>query len=403
MEVGDYKVVVELKPQKGDAIRAEHAWSIIPRSKARVTINGDGYPVSDGAAIFPLGVFNGAGKMKDPDAGGFTVTHAYNVVEAETGDRLDDNKAQDFLDNTLAGGRKAVMLVPRQLVFAEDWDGVRRRVRMFRNHPGLLAWDEEEGMARGDIKIETLATLRQVLREEDPNHPLMVGDAKDVIGRIEKTRRDFFPLDYMDLGMWWWYPIPLSPAKADALEGDEGKPGTDELAPPSFLVNRATDKPLWCGVQSYKKPKNGRYPTPTEYRAQAYIALLHGAKGLMWYGGSVQGGVYLNVEESNWDYLKKLAAEMKDMSPVFMAPAQAAPTFSPPDAPVSVMLKKAGERTVLIAVNRGAKPIEVTFDSPAIHAGAAKVLYENRDVSTGSQKLADKFEPYAVHVYELKR
>jgi uncharacterized protein GlcG (DUF336 family) len=255
MEVGDYKVVVELKPRKGEVIRSERVWSVIPRSKARVTINAEGYPIYDGNAIFPLGVFNGAGKMKDPDAGGFTITHAYNAVEAETGDRLDDGKAQDFLDNTLAGGRKAVMLVPRQLVFAENWDGVRRRVRMFRNHPGLLAWDEEEGMARGDIKIETLARLRQILREEDTNHPLMVGDPKDVIGRIEKTRRDFFPLEHMDLGMWWWYPIPLAPAKADALEGDEGKPGTDELSPPSFLVNRATDKPLWCGVQSYKKPE----------------------------------------------------------------------------------------------------------------------------------------------------
>jgi hypothetical protein len=152
-------------------------------------------------------------------------------------------------------------------------------------------------------------------------------------------------------------------------------------------------------VQSYKKPKNGRYPTPIEYRAQAYIALLHGAKGLMWYGGSVQGGAYLNVEESNWDYLKKLAAEMKDMAPVFMAPAQPAPKFSPPDAPVSVMLKKAGERTVLIAVNRGAKPVEVTFEAAGVKA---KVLFENRDVAMSTGKLTDKFDAYAVHVYELK-
>jgi hypothetical protein len=198
----------------------------------------------------------------------------------------------DFLDNSHANGMRAIMLIPRQLLFAENWDGVRRRVRMFRNHPGLLAWDEEEGLARGDIKIDVLAKLRSVLREEDPHHPLMVGDAKDVIGRIEKERRDFFPLPYMDLGMWWWYPIPLATgASPNALEGDEGKPGTNELVPPSWLVNRNTDKPLWAGVQSYKKSPDkvpgARYPNPTEYRAQAYIALLDGAKGLMWYGGSV--------------------------------------------------------------------------------------------------------------------
>jgi hypothetical protein len=103
------------------------------------------------------------------------------------------------------------------------------------------------------------------------------------------------------------------------------------------------------------------------------------------------------------DYLKKLATEMKDMAPVFMAKTEAAPKFSPENAPVSVMLKKAGDRTVLIAVNRGGKPAEVTFESATINAGKAKVMYEERTVSATAGKLSDKFEPYAVHVYELSR
>jgi hypothetical protein len=403
LPAGDYQLVVELKPRRGEPIRAQRDWSIIPRSKARVTLNADGYPVYDGKAIFPLGVFNGMGRMKEPGAAGFTVSHAYNAVEAEVGGRLDDVRALEFLDNSEASGKKAVMLVPRQLVFAEDWDGVRRRVRMFRNHPGLLAWDEEEGLARGDIKIGTLAKLRQVLNEEDPNHPLMVGDSKDVIGRIEPQRRDFFPLDHMDLGMWWWYPIPLGGGKPEALEGDEGKPGTHELVPPSWLLNRNTGKPLWAGIQSYKKPKNGRYPNPTEYRAQAYIALLHGAKGLMWYGGSVTGGAYLKPEESNWDYVKRLAGEMNEMAPVFMGKTETAPTVSPANAPVSVILKRAGNRLVLIAANRGSKAVEVTFEGPGLRAGNVKVLYEDRDVAATTGALKDAFEPYAVHVYELTR
>ncbi|HEV2294501.1 MAG TPA: carbohydrate binding domain-containing protein [Tepidisphaeraceae bacterium] len=408
MQPGEYQLAVELKPRRGEAIRAQRDWSIIPRSRARVTLNESGYLVHDGRAIFPLGIFNGGARMKEMGEAGFTVSHAYNAVEAEVGGRLDDVRAMDFLDNTQANGMKALMLIPRQLLFAGDWDGVRRRIRMFRNHPGLLAWDEEEGLARGDIRIETLAKLRQVLNEEDPHHPLMVGDSKDVIGRIEPQRRDFFPLDYMDLGMWWWYPIPLGGGKPEALEGDEGKPGTKELVPPSWLVNANTDKPLWAGVQSYKKPvKNvpgARYPSPTEYRAQAYIALIHGAKGLMWYGGSVNGGAYLSPEESNWDDLKKLAGELNEMGPVFMGKTQAAPTFSPADAPLSVMLKRVGDdRLVLIAANRGSTPVDVTFQSPALKAGQAKVLYENRSRAATAGGLADTFEPYAVHVYELTR
>ncbi|MDQ3439694.1 MAG: hypothetical protein M3478_05030, partial [Planctomycetota bacterium] len=406
IEPGAYKLTVELKPRRGESIRAERNWSIIPRSKATVTLNEAGYPVYDGKAIFPLGMFNGGARMKEMGAAGFTVSHAYNSVEAETGGRLDDVRALEFIDNSHANGMKAVMLVPRQLLFAGDWDGVRRRIRMFRNHPGLLAWDEEEGLARGDIKIYTLAKLRQVLREEDPHHPLMVGDSKDVIGRIEPKRSDFFPLAFMDLGMWWWYPIPLGGGKPDALEGDEGKPGTRELVPPSWLVNRNTDKPLWAGIQSYKKPEKNvpgaRYPNPTEYRAQAYVALIHGAKGLMWYGGSVTRGAYLNVEESSWAYVQKLAGELNQMAPVFMGKAEVAPKFSPADAPISVMLKRAEDgRLVLIAANRGAKPIDVAFELPALKEGPAKVLYEDRNVAATVGKVADTFDPYAVHVYEL--
>jgi hypothetical protein len=212
----------------------------------------------------------------------------------------------------------------------------------------------------------------------------------------------------MDLGMWWWYPIPLGGGKPEALEGDEGKPGTLELAPPSWLVNRNTDKPLWAGIQSYKKSEEkvpgARYPNPTEYRAQAYIAVIHGAKGLMWYGGSVTGGAYLNVEESNWAYVQKLARELNEMAPVFMGKTEGAPKFSPENALVSVMLKRAVDgRLVLLAVNRSAKPINVTFESPALKPGETKVLHEDRAVSATTGKLADKLDPYAVHVYELPR
>jgi hypothetical protein len=66
------------------------------------------------------------------------------------------------------------------------------------------------------------------------------------------------------------------------------------------------------------------------------------------------------------------------------------------------MLKKTKDGPVLMAVNRGAKAIEVTFDV-AQSSGSAKVLQENRSVRVSEGKLKDKFEPYEVHVYSLLR
>lgn len=405
LPAGSYRVVVQWQPRQGQAISVEQPWEIISRRQARVTLNENGYLEQDGKVIFPLGIFNGGARMQEMGEAGFTVSHAYNAIYVEPGEKPNDQRVKKFLDDSEKAGLRMLFLVPMKFAIAGDWEAFRRRIRMFRNHPALLAWDEEEGLARGDMKLETLTKIRQILREEDPHHPLMIGDARDVIGRVT-DRSNFFPIDQMDLGMWWWYPFPLPPASApgkaqpgDALQGEEAVQ-RNELVPPTFLTRRNTHKPLWVGVQSYKKPnKEARYPTPTEYRAQAYLAFMHGAKGLMWYGGSVTGGLYLAPEEGHWNDLKTLARELKQMAPILMSPSIAAPTFLSAEAPISVALKRAPGRLVLIAANRGATAVDVAFALPKI-AAPIPVLFENRTV-TADTTLRDRFEPYAVHIYEL--
>jgi hypothetical protein len=397
LPVGDYTLVAEFTPKSGKALTGEQPWAVIPRALAKTTINSDGYCVIDGKVIFPLGIFNG-GKFKEQADAGFTVSHAYNAMRVYPGVKADDQNAKNFLDHTYENGMHACAMVPIEFAYVGQWDEFRQRIRKFRNHPGLLCWDEEESLARGTTTMEVLAKMRQIVAEEDPNHPMMVGDARDAITRVP-DRSNFFPLKYMDLGMWWWYPIPLQKRAGAALEGEEAS-ASDEMTPPEFLVKRNTDKPIWVGVQSYKKNEKSRYPNYTEYRAQAYIALIHGAKGLMWYGGSVTGGIFLNPKEGNWEDLKKVARELNDMIPVFLSPTGDAPKFAPASAPMSVMLKKTKDGPVLIVANRGASAIEVTFDVSQ-HSGSAKVLNENRSVRVSDGKLKDKFEPYEVHVYSL--
>jgi len=397
LQEGSYRVEAEFRPAEGPPIKAEQPWAVIPRRKASVRLNAAGYLEQDGRAVFPLGLFNGGARMAEAGAAGFTVSHAYNAVRVQPGQSPDDQRAKDFLDATEKAGMRALFLVPMPWAVSGDWESFRRRIRMFRNHPGLLAWDEEEGLARGDLKPETLLKLRQVLREEDPHHPLMVGDSRDVIGRVT-DRSNFFPVDVMDLGMWWWYPIPLAARPPDALQGEDAAKG-GELVPPSFLTQRNTAKPLWVGVQAYKKPQpTARYPNAAEYRAQAYLALIHGAKGLMWYGGSVTGGLFLSPKEGDWDSLKGLARELNGLSQVLMAPPAPLPAVSSPS--VSAAMKSAGGRRLIFAVNRSAATLEVTLRVPASPT-AAVVIGEGRSVTVSAGEIRDRFGPYATHVYEL--
>lgn len=379
--VGDYAIVARLIPRDGKPISADQPWHVIPRVKSKVTLTEAGYPQFESKTILPLGIFNGA-KFKEQGEAGFTVTHAYNATRLEEGGRNPDQAAMNFLTGTEENGMKMLMLVPMKTVIRGDWDAVRRRIRMFCNHPALLAWDEEEGFGRGDFKPDTLKKLAQIVREEDPNHPFMVGDPRDVIGRV-RGKPDFFPDTEMDMGMWWWYPLPLKAREANALEGEDAGTG-DALELPTFLTQSTTKKPLWVGVQSYKKGDKSRYPTPEEYRCQAYYGLIGGAKGLMWYGGSVTGGIFLNPEEGHWDALKKIAKEIHDQEAIFLAPSLPTPTVTPANAPVAVMLKPSPSGPVLFAVNRSAKPVDVTITSPDLKVGSIK----------------DHFEPFAVHIHK---
>lgn len=392
-----YKVIVELKGKQA-ALSAEQPWVVISRRQARVTFNSAGFPVYNGKPIWPMGIFNG-GRFQEQGNSGFTISHAYNAVRITPGRDPEDQRAKDFLDQSLANHQMAVFMVPLKLAETGDWVGFRHRIRLFRNHPALLAWDEEEGLARGDWSKQTLATAYKIVHEEDPNHPFMVGDARDVITKMG-DRTNFFPVDNMDLGMWWWYPFPLIGRGANALEGEEASAGTT-LEPPLFLIHRNTDKPIWIGIQAYKKPgKAARYPTPEEYRLQAYYGIIEGAQGLMWYGGGVTGGVHTNLKEGHWDDLKKLASELSHLNWAWMSPTLQKVEEISPNVPVSFAIKKGPQGTVLIAVNRGKSPVDVTLN-PDSFQGRAQVINENRYATFSPTGLKEHFDPYATHVYFL--
>jgi hypothetical protein len=393
---GSYRVVATVEGAGGEAPVAEQTWSVIARAQARVTLNAAGYPVADGRVLFPLGMFNNTAKLEESAAAGFNLVHMYNAARVEPGTRPDDQNLKNQLDRAERLGLHVLLLVPMEFAFAGQWEAFTRRIRMFRNHPALLAWDEEEGLARGDMKRETLREMRRILQAEDPHHPFMVGDAHDVITRVTDRRR-MFPEELMDLGMWWWYPFPLKARAADALEGTEA--GGPILEAPAFLTQRQTRKPVWVGVQSYRKPgATERYPTPDEYRAQAYLAVLSDARGLMWYGGSVTGGLFLNPKEGHWDELKALVRELSGLTPLLVTPPQPAPVVDPATPTVSAGWRRADGHGVLIIVNRGPQPWQGSVRVPGLKASTLTLIGTREPQPAAHERLALNLGPYETRV-----
>jgi hypothetical protein len=143
----------------------------------------------------------------------------------------------------------------------------------------------------------------------------------------------------------------------------------------------------------------------------AYLSIINGVKALWFYTGSGQkdyygkpAGLLNKPEEAHWDYVQKLVGELREFSPIIMAPASAAKlTLSPADAPVEFALRESNGKLYLLTANKSDRPQSVRFTGSPLAGRQAKVLYETHSAVMNADTLADDFSPFAVHLYELNR
>jgi hypothetical protein len=384
---------------------------VSPREESQVTMGADGFLRIGGEPNFPIGMYS-SGHYAEMAKAGFSGTHSYAVT---TGDALaainpNETRLKKLLDESLANGMRMMVELPRRAIEQAQWQQVRRRVETFRHHPGLLCWGSEERVARGAAPLAHLAALYRLVHELDPDHPLVLGDTKDVIQKLQADRRDFFPDACMDAGIWWWYPIPLKDADGDGLEGQDAPSGL--LQPPSWLTTTISRKPLWIAIQSFQSPrKDAPFPTPAEYRCLAYLSIINGVKGLWFYTGSGQrdyegkpAGLLNKPQEGHWDYVQKLVGELRRLSPVILAPAGAAPLArSPADSPVEFAVRERGGALYLIAANKSGRRQSVRFSGDALKGRRAEVLFDPHAASIQGDLLTDDLTPFGVRVYKLDK
>jgi hypothetical protein len=286
---GVFGAVARLLDRDGKELaKAETDIHVTAGAESRVTLGPDGFLRIGGKAHFPIGMYS-CGQYETMGKAGFSGTHNYGITTGEAGDVINPNEAhlKELLDRSWAAGMRMMVELPRKAIEKAQWAQVRRRVDTFRHHPGLLCWGSEERVARGVAPLANVAALYRLVRELDPDHLLVLGDTRDVITKLQKDRRDFFPDNCMDVGIWWWYPIPLHAPDASGVDSENKNAGL--LQPPPWLTTTHSKKPLWIAIQSYQQPrKDARFPTPAEYRCMAYLSIINGVKGLWFYTGSGQ-------------------------------------------------------------------------------------------------------------------
>lgn len=391
------------------AVLSEQRWTLRKLTPGeaqglRVLIDEHNVTRVDGKPFFPLGWY-GNGKAEQALE---VADSPFNCLLDYGTNRKPRQEMLAYLDLLQEKGIKLIYCLndvyPTATYYdGRDWDGVTGNdaiaaavVQAYRGHPALLAWYLNDELPRR--LAPDLGGYYQRVRAADPDHPCYI-----VLCNMAEL--GYF-VDTMDVLGVDPYPIPQSPVtrvsewmdKADqAVRGH--KPVW--LVPQAFAWYQHRPKGSdRARIPSAEDLRTGRAPTYEESRCMTYLALAHGAKGLIYW-------CYYNLRmlpqyPEMWNGMKRIGAEVRTLEPALLSPEDIGPAkVTPATAPVHTRIKRQAGKDFLLAVNAGSEPCEVTLDLGHAVKGPADVLFEERQVALEGSALRDHFEPLAVHVYRL--
>ena len=355
----------------------------------------------EGKPFFPMGLIRvPAEAMKECAEAGFNT-----VVSWIYHDPIEIEDGRKYLDAAQAAGLKVVegpgwytglfMSCADPELEPKFKKGIQETlpqvIEAFKDHPALLAWyspDEPNLLAlflpdkeQGAIRL--CRDYYRVIKERDPYHPVYQmhsGSLATAPGWSET-----YDIGGMDP---YWCAIRGRPPLYVAHKTQE-----------TVAVTTAQGKPTWMMPVAGMYGGSGRSLTPQEQRCQTYLALIHGAKGLLYY-------IYTFAVQYRplWEELKVLAGEVKQLSPILVTadPPQEI-TVSPERLREAIHVVAKWHKGRLFLITANATPVEATvsFRLPAVTATKAKVWFEKRNLRMSGGGFSDRYAPYASHVYEI--
>jgi hypothetical protein len=296
---------------------------------------------------------------------------------------------------------------------------LREVIRTFKNHPGLAIWKGEDEPQWGEMNKTgsqppaALINAKRVINEEDPGRPVWIVQAPR--GTLEQLKP--YNPSY-DIGGVDIYPVSFPPGKHSLLPNKEISMVGDYTKKMIEVVE--DKKPIWLTLQiawsGVSRPDKNQlvFPTFPQQRFMTYQSIINGARGLIYFGGSLD--VDMNERDKalgwNWTYwdrvLKPVIEEIGDKSP--LAEALVQPNSKLPikasGEGIELCVREVGKTIYLLACSRtGQKYQEITFTGlPLSGEVGGEVVYESpRKVKVKDASFNDWFAPYDVHVYKFAR
>lgn len=174
--------------------------------------------------------------------------------------------------------------------------------------------------------------------------------------------------------------------------------------------NRSTDgeKIVWNCIECTRISNLEKKPTPHHVRAEVWMALIHGSKGLIYFVHQFQPKF---VEHALLEDPEMLSAvtqinrQIHELAPVLNSPnvdGVVEVISANSDVPVHIMVKRHENAVYIFSVGMRNAPTRAMFKVDGIPKQAAvEVLGENRRLTAIDGRFEDEFKPYDVHIYRI--
>lgn len=170
-------------------------------------------------------------------------------------------------------------------------------------------------------------------------------------------------------------------------------------------------RPVWACIETTHISNPKVRPTPAQVRSEVWMAIIHGASGIIYFCHEfqpkfIEAGLLAHADVA--EAVKAINAEVRELAPVINAPTVAdglAVASSDAEVPIAAHCKRHGSSTYVFAVSMRERPTTGRFTLKGLPAGASevRVLGEGqRTLRLADGRFEDGFEGYAVHLYEIR-
>ena len=258
-----------------------------------------------------------------------------------------------------------------------------------RNHPAVLAYyGLDEAPGKGPL-AEPLQAFLQKVHELDPYHPVYISGGT----ALGQARYDF--ADILGGHIYW--------CSLGAKGGDNPNVMAQAVEGLFQRVTEPRQRPLFIMPQSEITSHSRRPHTPRERRINVYLALIHGAKSIIYFASPIR-------HRLTFENMKELSAELHVLMPTLLTrrpPQEITVDPVPPTDELPIVQALLKDRpqggTLLLAGNSSPYPVQVKWDLSAMGTGIRVSDFLGQKKFRANKGIfADNLESYATRAYLIE-